>query len=157
MELLSTAFIDGGSVPPRHTADGADVSVPLSWSDTPSETAEFALIVDDPDAPTSEPWVHWVVYGLPADARELPEGVPQEGSPTRLGGGLQGVNSFSTNRIGYRGPAPPQGHGPHHYRFTLYALRRPVGLPPGATKGDLIEAMEGLVLESARLTGIYER
>jgi len=157
MELRSPAFEPGGAVPQRHTGDGADASVPLSWSDAPAGTAEFALIVDDPDAPTDEPWVHWVVYGLPEDTRELPEGIPRGESPAPLRGAFQGVNSFSDDRIGYRGPAPPRGHGPHHYRFTLYALRRRLDLPPGVTKEELVDAMNGLVLDTARLTGVYER
>lgn len=157
MKLESPAFDDGASIPRRHTADGPDVSPALSWTDTPPGTEELALIVDDPDAPRTDPWVHWVAHGIPPQLQELPEGIPRMRPPASPEGLIQGVNSFSEDRIGYRGPAPPEGHGPHHYRFTLYALDRAVELPPGASKEDLVDAMDGHILASATLTGVYER
>lgn len=157
MRLASSAFRDGEQIPKRYTADGEDLSVPLSWWDAPPDTEELALVMDDPDAPRRDPWVHWVLYGLTADCRELPEGIRRESRPLSPDGAAQGTNSFSENDIGYRGPAPPPGHGPHHYRFTLYALDRRLDLPPGATKDDLVDAMHSSVLATARLTGLYER
>jgi Raf kinase inhibitor-like YbhB/YbcL family protein len=157
MKLRSAAFEEGDRIPRRHTGDGPDVSPQLAWSDAPSDAVELALIVDDPDAPRTEPWVHWVAYGIPPDLRELPEGIPRHPTPGSPAGLQQGVSSFSEDRIGYRGPAPPEGHGPHHYRFTLHALDRPLGLAPGAGKQELLEAMDGHVLATATLTGVYER
>lgn len=157
MRLDSPAFGDGAGIPRRHTADGSDLSPPLVWSDVPSGTKELALIADDPDAPRAEPWVHWVLYGILSDSRELPEGIAREPRPASLDGVAQGVNSFADDRIGYRGPAPPRGHGPHHYGFTLYALDTILDLAPGATKDELLEAMDGHVLATADLTGVYER
>lgn len=157
MKLHSPAFGDGDRIPRRHTADGADVSPPLAWSDTPADAAELALIVDDPDAPRAEPWVHWVLYRIPADLKELPEAIPKERTPDSPAGVAQGVNSFSDDRIGYRGPAPPKGHGTHHYGFTLYALDTTIAVEPEASKEDVLEAMKGHVLATATLTGVYER
>lgn len=99
MKLHSPAFGDGDPIPRRHTADGADVSPPLAWSDTPADAAKLALIVDDPDAPRAEPWVHWVLYHIPADPKELPEAIPKERTPASPASVAQGVTSFSDDRI----------------------------------------------------------
>ena len=125
MNLTSPAFADGQPIPERYTCDGADVSPPLSWSETPPGTRSFALICDDPDAPVGA-WVHWVIYGLSPAAAELPEMVP----PTEQvpGGAKQGLNDF--RRVGYGGPCPPPGR-PHRYFFKLYALDAELALPPG--------------------------
>lgn len=150
LNLTSAAFRDGDSIPPKHTCDGDDVSPPLSWSEAPAETGSFALVCDDPDAP-GRVWVHWVVFDLPPAAGALPEGVPpREEVP---GGGLQGRNDF--RKIGYGGPCPPSGT--HRYEFRLYALDAKLGLRAGATKGDLLAALEGHVLAEAKLTGKYSR
>ncbi len=154
--LTSSAFEDGEAIPVKHTGDGEDVSPPLAWQHAPEGTAEFALIVDDPDAPRREPWVHWVLYGIPAGRASLPEAVPNQPRPEgELAGMRQGRNDFG--RTGYGGPAPPRGHGVHHYRFTLYALDAPLDAQPGVAKADLLDAMEGAVLAETRLIGTYER
>ena len=153
--IHSSAFQDGASIPRRHTGDGEDVSPTLSWSGMPELVVELALIVDDPDAPTAEPWVHWLLYRIPASATGLPEGFHGQSVPTGQGGLVQGVNSWGT--IGYRGPAPPKGHGTHHYRFTVYALSAPLDLPPGADVKALRDAMGDRVLGQGQLTGTYQR
>ena len=115
-ELKSLAFTPGGDIAVKHTCDGADTSPPLRWSDPPPNTKEFALIVDDPDAPVGT-WVHWVLYRIPFSIRELPEGVaPQDTIP---GTGTQGMNDIKT--VGYGGPCPPRG--PAHRYFFFRALR----------------------------------
>lgn len=157
MRLTSSVFDDGNRIPERHTADGADVSPPLAWSDVPDGTAELALVVDDPDAPRAEPWVHWLLYGIPADCRVLDEGLPRRERPGEPAGARQGRNSFSSDNLGFRGPAPPRGHGTHHYHFRLHALDRTLDVPPGADREELEEALEGHVLATAELTGTYER
>ena len=154
MQLRSTAFADGESIPAKYTADGADVSPSLSWNDVPGNVEEFALIVDDPDAPRPDPWVHWVMYRIPAQARALPEGVPTQ--PT-YGQMVQGVNSWPRDNVGYRGPAPPKGHGLHHYHFKLYALDTQLDLQPGATKSDVVGAIEGHIIAEAQVMGRYNR
>jgi Raf kinase inhibitor-like YbhB/YbcL family protein len=155
IELSSVKFKPGGRIPPAHTGEGKDLSPPLEWSGLPPGTKELALIVDDPDAPTSEPFVHWVLYGVPADASGLPEGLVREPQVHDGVRALQGTNSFG--KTGYNGPLPPRGHGVHHYHFKLYALDRPLELPPGADKEKLLAAMAGHVLGEGEMVGTYER
>lgn len=151
LALTTTAFPANGAIPARYTCDGEDRSPPLAWSGAPSGAAAFALIMDDPDAPRGV-FTHWVLYNLPADAQELPEGVP---TAERLpSGALQGVNDFG--RVGYGGPCPPPGPA-HRYRFTLYALDTALSLEPRATKQAVLDAMRGHVLAQAQLVGTYQR
>jgi Raf kinase inhibitor-like YbhB/YbcL family protein len=153
--LTSTAFAHNQPIPRRHTGDGEDRSPPLSWSGVPERTRELALICDDPDAPTPQPWVHWVIYKIPATATALPEGIPAAAALTSPAGALQGKNTWGT--IGYRGPAPPRGHGVHHYHFRLYALAAPLEAPPGLEKEALLAKMKDLVLAEGELIGTYQR
>ena len=74
LRMHSAVFTEGAAIPRRHTGDGEDLSPPLSWQGLPAAARELALIVDDPDAPSKEPWVHWVIYNLPATVNDLPEG-----------------------------------------------------------------------------------
>ncbi len=158
MRVTSEAFVDGQPIPVKYTADGQNVSPPLQFHDVPEGVAELALICDDPDAPTDEPFVHWVIYGLPGETRGLPEGVGKDANPAQVTGAIQGVNSFGENQIGYGGPAPPPGHGTHHYYFKLYALDQALDLGPGASKAKLLDAMANVtVLDEAQLVGTYER
>lgn len=147
LTVASSAFEPGGPIPRRHSGEGEDVSPPISWSRAPEGTVEFALICDDPDAPRAEPWVHWVVYKIPADVTSLPEG--------SAGGAVVGKNT--AGRTAYMGPSPPRGHGVHHYHFKVYALAKALDLDPGAAKRELLEAMEGLVLAEGEVVGTYER
>ena len=158
LTVRSQAFESGDPIPVRFTGDGTDVSPPLTWEGVPKGAREFALICDDPDAPTPEPWVHWVIYQIGADVRALPEGIPAAshvGTPVTA---LQGKNSWSAGQmIGYRGPAPPPGHGVHHYHFQVFALDAELGLEPDRTKQELLDAMQGHVLASGELVGTYSR
>ena len=150
VKLTSTSFEDGGMIPPRHTCAGENVSPPLAWGDVPATAAALALICDDPDAPMGT-WVHWVLYDLPPDITELTEGVPTQ--EVLDSGARQGQNG--SRGIGYTGPCPPSGT--HRYYFKLYALDQKVGLSPGATKSQLLAAMEGHILAEAQLMGRYKR
>lgn len=150
LKLRSEAFDEGGEIPGEFTCDGEDVSPPLTWSGVPDETESFVLIMDDPDAPAGT-FVHWVAYDLPASATELPRSVPSE--TVLPPGGVHGENSW--RRLGYGGPCPPDGT--HRYVFKLYALEVSLGLDPGASKREVLEALEGHVLEEARLVGEYTR
>lgn len=155
LELHSSAFKHRGTIPPRHACDGEDFSPPLSWEPPPEGTESLALIMDDPDAPPGT-WVHWVLYDLPAGTKGLGEGLPttEKLSDGSKQGRCWGVRDFS--RVGYHGPCPPPGK-PHRYVFRLYALDRRLGLPPGATKGAVLEALEGHVLAQGELIGLYQR
>lgn len=151
VQVTSPAFAEGGSIPSKYTCDGQDVSPPIKWNSVPDGTQSIALIADDPDAPNGT-WVHWVVYDLPPSLRELPEKVPSD--EEILGnGGRQGITDFG--RIGYGGPCPPSGT--HRYYFKVYALDRVLGLSPGATKGQLLKAMEGHLLAEGHLMAKYAR
>lgn len=155
MKITSPAFAHGSPMPARYTGDGQDLSPPLAWSDLPAGTVELALICDDPDAPRPQPWVHWVIYKIPASATGLGEGIASSEDLTSPPGAMQGLNTWPA--VGYRGPAPPRGHGVHHYRFHLYALDKALPLQPRMTKAQLLEAMRGHVLAEAELVGTYQR
>jgi Raf kinase inhibitor-like YbhB/YbcL family protein len=155
MEIRSTAFAEGASIPSRYTCEGDDVSPPLAWTGVPAGAKALALIVDDPDAPDpahpKTTWVHWVLYNLPASSTGLAEGV----APSALPGGTgQGTNDW--RRTGWGGPCPPIGR--HRYFFKLYALDAALPASLGAaTKSALEKAMHGRVLASATLIGTYQK
>lgn len=161
--LTSNAFQNGRTIPKRHTGEGGDVSPQLAWSGLPAGTKELALICDDPDAPSrknpfADPWVHWVLYNLPATLTSLPEGINRAAQLTAPAGAKQGLNSWPQDNVGYLGPMPPNGSGPHRYYFKLYALDAPIHLPPDkATKTALLAAMQGHILAELQLMGTYER
>lgn len=148
--MKSSAFEEGGTIPSKYTCDGKDVSPQLAWSSIPEGTKSLALICDDPDAPMGT-WVHWVVYNLPPDMEELAEALPAQKSFEN--GSRQGINDF--RKIGYGGPCPPGGT--HRYYFKLYALDTVLDLEAGATKKQLLAAMEGHILARAQLMGKYKR
>jgi hypothetical protein len=151
MKLSSSAFENGAAIPKQFTCDGSDVSPALAWSGAPQNTKSFALIADDPDAPVGT-WVHWVLFDLTADTKQLGEGVPKQ--EQIAGGARQGRNDF--RRIGYGGPCPPSGAA-HRYFFKLYALDALLNLKAGASKADVEKAMAGHVLGQATLMGTYKR
>lgn len=150
-QISTSAFSPGEMIPKKFTCDGPDVSPKLTWNDPPASTQSFAVIMDDPDAPVGT-WVHWVLYDLPADARELAEGVAKQ--EQLLSGARQGRNDFG--KIGYGGPCPPPGN-PHRYFFKLYGLDAKLGLKAGATKADVERGMKGHILSQAELVGRYGR
>ena len=150
-EIKSSAFAQGQAFPKKYTCDGPDVSPQLTWTDPPPGTKGFALIADDPDAPMGT-WVHWVLYDLPAEARQLPEGVPKQ--EALRDGTRQGVNDFG--RIGYGGPCPPPGPA-HRYFFKLYALDKKLDLPPRATKPQVLNAIREHTSGETQLMGTYKR
>ena len=150
-KLESPAFDHGGRIPRKYTCDGEEISPPLEWSGAPAGTRSFALICDDPDAPMGT-WVHWVLYDLPSDTSSLPEGLPNQREFSN--GAKSGKNSWGKH--GYGGPCPPSGV--HRYFFRLYALDIPtLGLPAGARKHQVLEAMRGHILAQAEWMGRYSR
>jgi Raf kinase inhibitor-like YbhB/YbcL family protein len=151
IQLTSTAFKDGEVIPRQHTCDGENLSPPLAWSGIPASTRSLALIADDPDAPSGT-WVHWVVYNLDAAASALPQGVAKY--QDQGGAGASGTNSF--RKPGYSGPCPPAGPT-HRYYFKLYALDTSLNLKSGASKEDLLKAMQGHILAQGQLMGRYAR
>ena len=150
IKLKSPAFEEGGMIPRNYTCDGKDVSPPLTWEGVPEGTKSLALICDDPDAPIGT-WVHWVLYNLPPKTTELAEAIPLE--PVLPNGAKQGKNDW--RKFGYGGPCPPGGT--HRYYFKIYALDTMLDLEAGATKKDLLKAMEGHILAQGQLMGKYSR
>ncbi|MHB1034254.1 MAG: YbhB/YbcL family Raf kinase inhibitor-like protein [Pirellulales bacterium] len=160
LTVSSSAFEAGNPIPKKYTGEGRDISPPLAWSDAPEGTKEFALICDDPDAPSRakpgpEPWVHWVLYKIPAATRALPEGVPTSPKLDKPIVALQGLNSWP--KSGYGGPMPPPRSGAHRYYFKVYALDAPLSPDPRMTKMLLLDAMKGHILAYGELMGTYER
>jgi Raf kinase inhibitor-like YbhB/YbcL family protein len=143
--LSSPAFGEGQPIPARHTCDGENVSPALIWTAPPEGARSLALVVDDPDAPSGV-WTHWLGWGI-----EPGPGALAEAERPRS----EGLNDFG--KIGYGGPCPPRGHGPHRYVFRLYALDGRLELPRGAKKYELERSLGGGVLAAAELTGTYER
>ncbi len=150
LQISSTAFANEASIPTEFTCSGIDLSPALSWTEPPAKTKSFAIIMDDPDA-GSTPWVHWVIFNIPATARGLDEGLPTDAKLSD--GSIQGRSSaYST---GYQGPCPPSGT--HHYVFKLYALDSMLDLDESANKSLLLAAMEGHVLANSELIGTFSR
>lgn len=149
LTLESPSFAEGKLIPIRQTCDGADLSPELVWSGTPEGAQSFVLINDDPDAPAGT-WNHWLLYDIPASVDRLPEGC-------RVGEvGISGRNDF--RRLGYGGPCPPPGHGPHRYFFRLFAVnKRSLGLQEGAVRQEIEKAFRGSVLAEAEYMGTYQR
>jgi Raf kinase inhibitor-like YbhB/YbcL family protein len=151
LELTSSAFTSEEMIPDKYTCEGADISPPLSWRHGPEGTRSLALICEDPDAPGGT-FIHWVLYGIPADMGELPEDVPDD--PQLPWGGAQGRNDFGN--VGYGGPCPPSGET-HRYYFRLYALDEALDMPPGATRHQLVRRIQEHVLDQAGLMGRFSR
>jgi Raf kinase inhibitor-like YbhB/YbcL family protein len=149
LKLSSLAFQDGGGIPEKYTCKGQDISVPLAWGELPPGARSLTLIVEDLD--TSSRFAHWVLFNIPSSVSELPEAVSNtSGLP---GGAVEGRNDFG--RTGYGGPCPPSGKS-HRYQFNLYALDSTLNLKEGATKKQVIAAMEGHLLAGGQLTGTYQ-
>ncbi len=149
--IASSSFSDGAAIPRKFTCDGENVSPELSWTSIPAGAKSLALITEDPDAPAGT-WTHWVLFDLPADTRQLPEGVAA--SAELPNGAKQGRNDFG--KMGYGGPCPPPGKA-HRYFFKLYALSSHPEIQAGASKQELLHAMEGYILAQTEMVGTYQR
>lgn len=150
IQIESPAFAAGEPIPQHHSAEGDNISPALSWQGAPPETAAFAVVCHDPDAPLVQNgtygFVHWVLYNLDAATTHLDEG-------TQIGS--TGPNDFGER--GYGGPMPPEGHGVHHYYFWVLAIDESLSLPEGLTLPQLLEHVEPHLIGMERLIGIYER
>jgi len=149
MELASSAFADGSVIPRRFTCDGDNLSPPLQWSGAPAGTRSFVLLCDDPDAPSGT-WHHWAAYDIPPTAVELAVGAAQD---TKM---KQALNDF--RKLGYGGPCPPRGHGPHRYHFRLLALSAEhLGVHSNASCRDVEREARNYTIAEATLVGLYQR
>jgi Raf kinase inhibitor-like YbhB/YbcL family protein len=149
--LTSSTFTAGEAIPDAQSCDGKNLSPDLSWNDVPPDTQSLVLIAEDPDT-LFQPFTHWVLYDLPPTTRQLPAGLPPD--PFLTIGGGQGKNDFK--RYGYGGPCPPKG-STHRYIFRLYALDKLLDFPAGATKAEVLKAIEGHVKATGELMGKYTR
>lgn len=150
LTLTSAAFATGQPIPATYSCKGKGISPALTWSGTPAGAKSFALIMDDPDAPMGT-YVHWVIFNVPASRTGLPEAVP--GDAKLADGSIQGANS--SGRTGYTGPCPPSGR--HRYFFKLYALDADLSLASGASKDQLLKAMQGHILAQGELMGTFSK
>ena len=149
--LRSSAFANGQALPTEYTCDGADQSPPLEWSEPPGGTRSFALVVDDPDAPSGT-FRHWGAFNIPAVARNLAPGAGNQDE------GLMAQVRNDFDKPGYGGACPPRGHGPHHYHFKLMALDvDKLEVSHDASIGEVEEAARKHMLGRAELTGVYQR
>lgn len=145
--LTTPAFENGEKIPERFTCDGDDVSPRLDWSSPPEGTRSFALVLEDPDAPSAT-FTHWLLFNLPVESRSLAEGARDVG--------VGGRNDFEEE--GYGGPCPPIGSGEHRYSFRLYALDlRELDLPKNAGREQFDREVDGHVLAEAVLMGRFQR
>lgn len=158
--VSSPTLKEGDTIPRQYTPDGRNDSPPLMWTGVPTGARELAVVCEDPDAGNPPPFVHWIVYKIPATAKGLPEALPIDTAtkmPADLSGAVQGTNGF--RRALYRGPAPPPGK-PHHYHFVVYALDAPVAVKAGQppmTRAELLDAIKGHVIGQGELVALYER
>ncbi len=146
MNLTSSAFAYGQSIPVKYSCKGEDVSPPLAWDEPPAGVRSFVLIMDDPDAPMGT-WDHWILFNILPEARFLPENF-RPARPIQVGRNSWGKNA-------YGGPCPPSGT--HRYFFRLYALDTTLDLPDGASKNAILTAMRGHILAQAELMGTFRK
>jgi Raf kinase inhibitor-like YbhB/YbcL family protein len=155
LTVSSPAFKDGQRIPEEYTDYGTGKSIPLSWSNLPPRARSIAIVMDDPDARTPRPFVHWVIYNIPAATTSLEAGLPTKPRLDAPKGALQGSNSKSST--GYFGPRPPKGDAPHHYHIKVYALDQELQIEPGADEERLLKATSGHVLGQGELTGTVQK
>ncbi|MCL5783988.1 MAG: YbhB/YbcL family Raf kinase inhibitor-like protein [Patescibacteria group bacterium] len=145
MEITSPVFENNGKIPQKYTCDGEDINPPLKFEDIPSEAASLALIVSDPDAP-GKTFYHWLLFNMDPGTDHIDE----DSVPSTA---IEGKNDSEHSE--YSGPCPPSGI--HKYIFTLYALDGPLDLEAGATAEEILEAIEGHVIDAAQIIGTYGR
>ena len=150
IKITSPAFEEGGLIPKKYTCDGSNVSPPLRWDSVPAGTESIAIICEDPDAPSGT-WMHWILFNLPAECRELAENIPDD--ETLHDSTRQGINDFGS--IGYSGPCPPWGI--HRYFFKIFALDCTLDIVHLVDKDILNLAMGDHILATGQLMGRYQR
>lgn len=150
MRIVSSAFVNCEALPEKYSAKGGNISPPLSWADAPMNVQSFALLCEDPDAPSGN-FTHWTVYNIPADWRSLPENFANSDIAGKVHQGKNG-----TGRIGYFGPQPPPNES-HHYRFRLYAVSEKTDLPEGISEQELMQEIGSKVICESNITADFPR
>jgi Raf kinase inhibitor-like YbhB/YbcL family protein len=155
IKVNSRAFAEGDAIPLEFSAYDGGKSFPLAWSEGPVGTRSYAVLVEDPDVKRARaPFVHWVVWNIPARRTNLHAAVPTRANVEDPAGALQG--STSAGNVGYFGPKPPAGDPAHHYHVQVFAIDRVLDLPEGAGRDELVSAIGGHVLASGELVGTFE-
>jgi Raf kinase inhibitor-like YbhB/YbcL family protein len=152
LAVNSSSFAKGGAIPMKYTEYADGVSPALSWSPVPNAKS-YAIVMEDPDAKPVTPFVHWLVWNIPANITSLPEGVQEQPRLTEPEGVLQGRTTRGS--MGWTGPRPPAGDPAHHYHFQVYALDTVLDVAWGAERDQLLDAMKGHVLAKGELVGTY--
>lgn len=147
LKVTSATFPSNGVIPLDNSAYGKGISPQLSWSGAPAGTKSYVVLAEDPDAGSPKPFVHWVVYDVPASAKGF-------GVDALPAGAVAGANG--SGKVGYRGPHPPPD-GDHHYHFEVFALDRQLALAPGADRDAVVEAMRGHVLAKGEVVGRFRK
>ena len=155
LDVSSPAFNAGAPIPEMYGAEGQNISPPLRWEAGPAGTQSYAVIMEDPDVGEEPPFVHWILYNVPADAMMLGEAVPGTPWLPKPKGALQGTNDHGS--VGYFGPKPPRGEPAHPYHFQVFALDTMLELPHGASRAEFLDAIRGHVLASGELVGTFGR
>jgi Raf kinase inhibitor-like YbhB/YbcL family protein len=146
MKIKSSAFENNADIPSKYSCDGQGVNPPLEFLEVPADAKSLALIVDDPDAPVTGGFVHWIVFNIDPETKEIAE----NGSPENA---VEGTNSASETK--FVSPCPPSGT--HRYFFKIFALDEMLNLDSSAKRGDVEKAMAGHIIEQAELIGLYQR
>ena len=155
LSVSSEMFDEGDRIQKRYTADGQNISPRVNWFGVPPSAKSLALLVEDPDAPTPNPYVHWIAYNMSPMVPGIGEAIPLNDhifQPLEM---LQGKNSAL--KIGYTGCAPPKGDLAHHYHFQLFALDRMLEIGAGAGRSAFLKAIKGHVIAKGELVGTYQR
>jgi Raf kinase inhibitor-like YbhB/YbcL family protein len=156
LKLTATGFSDGGPIAKKSTCQGASTSPELQWSNVPKGTASFVVVMhgtDNHPAKGMADEMFWVLWNVPANVTQLPEGLPA--SPQLPDGSMQAKGG--RNLIGYRAPCPPAGSGPHHYVFDLYAVDQKLDLTPEANRADVMKAIDGHILGASVYVGVFQQ
>ncbi len=153
LQVSVPGLAEGGPLPINYTADGRNLSPPVSWTAGPASTRSFAVVMQDADAHAPQPALHWLVYAVPASVVALPRGMRNVAEPTNPLGSAQGRNFHDS--LGYTGPRPPAQDAPHHYHLQVFALDRPLRTRPGAELAAVEKAMSGHVVARGDLTFTY--
>jgi Raf kinase inhibitor-like YbhB/YbcL family protein len=152
LEVKSESFMSRAPMTAKYTQMGDSISPSLEWQGVPADAVSLAVICEDPDAPMSQPCVHWIAYNIPPKLAELPEGLTAGDLPE---GAKQGKNYLG--KAEYAGPKPPVGHGVHHYHFQVFALDRELNFYGPPDRNAMVDAMRGHVLGQGEVVGTYER
>lgn len=153
VHVRSDAFDERREIPEENSAHHENISPPIGWSGLPPFTRSVVLMVEDPDSTKPKPFVNWIVYNIPTSVEELPQGVPP--GPTVPGVPLAAQGQNSNGAVGYAGPKPPASDPAHHYHFQIFAVNQLLDLPPGATRAQVLHAMNGHVVGKGNLIGTY--